>query len=219
MKLNFKNFMIRNKKIIFVTATIFFALILCTVIQAIVFNSGSAIASPTTSNLKAKMDELQPVLNQTSNDVYLAQEEADETQAAVDEAQSRIDYCNERIPQLQNAIGVNAKTEYKENSLQILNVLTEANSIFDVLQDFQMLDVVNSKKAKNIKEFSSLRDELDQQMMSLQELNNQKQDALNRAAKAQADAQAAMDELEIAYANATEEERAAALATPIGGSS
>ena len=127
--------------------------------------------------------ELTDTLDNCSADYYDAMGARDAAQAAYDEANSRVSYCNSKIPELQGKLGERAKSMYVNGTGSIIELITGATSIQDLINNIQLLTIMSNKDTAMIQECQQLREELSQQLAALE--------ANLAEAQAQADAAAA----------------------------
>ena len=169
----------RNKIVVTILVSVA-ALLLCVL-------TSKAYAAPSEA-------ELTETLDKCSVDYYEAMAARDTAQAAYDEANSRVTYCNSKIPELQGKLGERAKSLYVNGTGSIIELLTGATSIQDLINNIQLLTIMSNKDTAMIRECQQLREELSQQLAALESNLAEAQAQANAASDALSKAQAAIDD-------------------------
>lgn len=141
---------------------------------------------------------LQETLDATSCAYFDALQLQSEAQEKVNEANERIEYCDNKIPEVQEKIGVRAKSMYMNGTVGILDIFLGASSIEDLVNNMQALSIVSINDKAMLDECKALKAESEEQKITLDEnlaaANEQAAiaaEAYNEAQEALAAAQAA----------------------------
>ena len=181
----FNNSVKQNKNVGFVVTVVsIVALILCLSLS-VALSPKRAIADP---------DNLQTTLDETSNAYFEALAAQEEAQAKVNEAEAIIAECEEKIPIVQGKLCTRAKSMYMNRGFgEILELLTGATSIEDLVNNLQYISIVNSKDAALIQSSKDLKAQVESGKASLEANLAAATEQANIAADAYNRAQAALE--------------------------
>lgn len=180
----FNNSVKQNCKTAFVVTVVsIVALILCLSVS-VTLSPKKAIADP---------DALQATLDETSNAYFEALATQEEAQAKVNEAEATIAECEEKIPIVQGKLCTRAKSMYMNRGFsEILDLLTGATSIEDLVNNLQYISIVNSKDAALVQSSKELKARVEGEKASLEANLAVATEQANIAADAYNTAQAAL---------------------------
>ncbi|MDO5426702.1 MAG: hypothetical protein Q4F54_02920 [Coriobacteriia bacterium] len=155
----FNNSVKQNKNVGFVVAVVSIVTLFLCLSLSVALSPKKAIADP---------DDLQATLDQTSNAYFGALAAQEEAQAKVNEAEATIAECERKIPIVQGKLCTRAKSMYMNQGFgEILELLTGATSIEELVNNLQYISIVNSKDAALVQSSKDLKAQIESEKASL----------------------------------------------------
>ncbi|MBQ9068575.1 MAG: C40 family peptidase, partial [Eggerthellaceae bacterium] len=144
-------------------------------------------------------------LEKKADEYYKALIIYDAAEEQVAEAQKKIDTANARLARLQVRLSERMKVLYKSEGFNLLNILLDATSFKDFATKLDMLNRLNDADASLASQVRKLREQND---VNKRELDQRKEEALERLKNAQSiqeDALKESTELEELYASVSDD--------------
>lgn len=182
-----------------------------------------AFADPSASEKQAEaqsalasLNTMQSTLDQAAvvyDEALAAQQEAEAKQA---EAQSRIDEANGQIADLQDRLGVRARSMYRTGNSSFLDLLLGSTTFDQFATAWDMLNNLNEKDADLVQQTKDLRIEVEEQKAVYDEQQQIAAEKANEALRSKEEAASTMSAMQATYdslsaeaAELLEQERAA----------
>ena len=163
--------------------------------QAVTAAEVEAQAQDVLVQLMAMQETLDELSEQYFNALY-------EYQAAVesrDAAQERINQLNDRIAEIQERLGNRARDMYRGGSASVIDLLLGSTSFVEFTTNWDLLSKVNQTDADLAEETRQIRVETEQQKAEYQKQADIASKKSEEAAKAFADAEAIVEEMQETY--------------------
>lgn len=165
-----------------------------------------AFAEPTSDQVKAEaqaalaqMDALQAKLDAASGDYGRALMEKEEAEARMDEVAGRISAANDEIQDLQDRLGLRARSMYKSGSSSFLDLLMGATSFKAFATNWELLNEMSEDDASLVQKAKELRSEIEREQQKYAEDFELAEARAEEAFQAQIDANLLVDEMQAAY--------------------
>lgn len=147
----------------------------------------------------SKLEAMEGQLNAASTDFVNAEAEQLEAKGKMDEAQGRIDEANGKISDLQDQLGVRARSMYRTGSSSFLDLLLGSTSFQAFANNWGLLNDMNEKDADMVQETKDLRAEVQEQKDIFAQQEAVASEKKEQAAAAQAEAKALVDQMQSTY--------------------
>lgn len=139
-------------------------------------NPALAFATPTAAEKQAEADAvrvqvtaMQEELAKASDDYYTAIEEHDAAVVRMEETQVKIDDTNAQIGEIQDSLGIRARSMYRSGGNTFLDILLGSASFEEFATNWDMLNTLNENDANMVQQSKDLRSELEDQKAEYEE--------------------------------------------------
>lgn len=159
-----------------------------------------------------KLNALQADLNKASENLDAAEQAQAEAKAKMSEAQTRIEEATGKISDLQDRLGVRAKSMYRSGSLSFLDLLMGATSFQAFSNNWEILNDMNQTDADLVQETKDLRTEVQEQKQVYAQEEARAQEEAAKAAEEKKQAEVLVAEVQSTYNSLSAEAAALVLA-------
>ena len=151
---------------------------------------------------------MQETLDDLSNQYFAALSQYQVAVQNRDAAQARIDQLSDRISEIQSRLGDRARDMYRGGAASVIDLLLGSTSFVEFTTNWDLLNKVNQTDADMAEETRSLRTETQQQKAEFQKQADIASQKSEEAAKAYADAQVIVAEMQATYDSLSAEAQA-----------
>lgn len=145
------------------------------------------------------LNSMQDKLEVATNEYYNALDAQEEAEGRVDEAQNRIEEANGQISDLQEQLGVRARSMYRSGSSTFIDLLLGATTFQAFTTNWSMLNTMNENDAEMVQQTKDLKAEVEEQKVVLEEQQAAAEDAAQQAATKKNEAESVVAQQQAVY--------------------